>query len=197
MRILSWAALAGLAACSAAPVKKYDVEDTKKMVVDPERMLDFLMTQLLAAEFASAYENGLSPATKAGMSYEIFYLGVTREVSGFKPLELEVTRRLLGSLVQHGLRVDGAAATARWCSPDFGFSHPVRMTRTAIGRKRLWGYDFTRAELEGFMRAAQDAALAWFEHQKKVADGKLYTYPPDWHHTPLGSACSCGGAPLR
>jgi hypothetical protein len=198
MRILSCAAIVALAACAPAPVKTYDVEDAKKMVADPDQLLDYLMTQLLAKEFGSAHEYGLSRDTKALLRYELFHAALTMEQSGVgRPLDLEVTRRLLRGLRQHGLHVEGASATARWCNPEFGFSHPVRLSQQKIGRKRLWGYDFTRDELEGFMRAAQDAALAWFSHQKKVADGKLYTYPPDWHHTPLGSSCRCAAAPAR
>jgi hypothetical protein len=177
-------ALMALAAGCEAPPCRYGTEEAKVMTQDPKKLLAYFIDQILCGQLAAAHEHGLSRETKQQIDYNAFYLGLTHEQNGIKPLELDVTRRLLGGLRQEDLIVDGNRARASWSNPEFGFLHPVRLVHQRVGRKTFWYFDFTREELEQFMKVAVDASLAWFRRQRQVADGRLYTYPRDWQYTP-------------
>lgn len=186
-----WVAAVALAGC-AAPACRYTTDDAREMTQDPDKLLAYFIDQLLCGQYAPAHEYGLSRRTKQGLDYNAFFLAITHEQKGVKPLELDVTRRLLAGIRQHQLVVDGDSGRALWCNAEFGFSHPVRLVAEKIGRRKtFWTYEFSLESLEELMKAAVGAAMAWFNRQREVADGRVYAYPPEWRHAAVATTCSC------
>jgi len=166
-----------LTASCAAPQSQYGMEDAKIMTQDPEKLHAYFMDQIRGRDFANAHNYGLAKGARAALPYEQFYFVI----------QWELVQRMILGFEQHAVDVKGAAGTVTWCNPEFGLSRKYRIVGMKIGTKTFWGYDFTRDELQEL----KDRAFEWFGRQKSAADGRLYTYPPDWRYTPLGGACGC------
>ncbi len=186
MRIVFALLPAWLAAC-AAPTSQFTIEDAKTMTQDPAKLHAYFIDQIKCGQYGNAYEHCFSNAAKAS-------LGAYESSPFYFVIQFELVKRMMVGLEQHEVRLGegGRTAVARWCNREFGISREYSLVEERIGRtKRFWKYDFTRVQLEEL----KDAAFAWFRRQKDAADGRLYSYPPDWQYSPLGSACDCKRRP--
>ena len=182
MRIVFALLCSCLAAC-AAPACRYTIEDAKTMTQDPAQLHAYFMDQIRCGQYGNAYEHCFSKTARES-------LGPYESSPFYFVIQFELVKRMIVGLEQHDVRVDEGArtATVRWCNREFGLSREYRLVEERVGRtKKFWKYDFTRQQLEEL----KDAAFAWFRRQKEVADGRLYSYPPDWQYSPLGGACTC------
>ena len=162
-----------------APVQ--DVDEVRERLKDPAQVFPVFQELLRAGRYANAHEWTLSPKTRTQLPYEAFYTAVT-----IPEMQYDVSKRLLNSLRVH--RADANARIVELCSSEFGFRHTLRLSKFAS----LWVLDFTREELESFVRYFAGRAMAWHRHQVKRADGWHYAYPPDWTYAPLARTCGCG-----
>src|SRR5438105_12005711 len=184
-----------MALCSLVPVSldvaastplgtsrdKQDVEEVRERLKDPAQVFPVFQELMAAGNYGKAHEWTLSPKTKVAMPYEVFHTAVT-----VPEMSYDVSKRLLNSLRVH--RADGSARVVELCNSEFGFRYTLRLGKFA----NLWVLDFTRDELESFVRYFAGRAMAWHRLQVKRADGWHYAYPPDWTYAPLARSCGCG-----
>jgi hypothetical protein len=166
-----------MALCSLAPAQ--DPDDVRERLKDPAQVFPIFLDYLRTGRYSNAHEL-LSRETKLQLPYEAFYTALT-----VPEMSYNVSKRLLGSLRVH--KVDPASRTIQICSSEFAFRRTLRLSKFAT----VWVLDFTRDELESFVRYFTGRAMAWYRLQVKRADGWHYAYPPDWTYAPLARTCVC------
>lgn len=160
-----------LAGCASVPDQ--DEERPSKVAKDPARIHGFFVKKVRdRLEAEAAQVTTLDP--------NAFTIGVRNRIAP------DLTRRILLGFEQHGLKVDGPAATARWCNREFGISRDFRLVLDPV--LRIWLLEITREQIEELATAG----LAWFRRQREAADGRIYAYPPDWVATNVSATCPCG-----
>jgi len=168
-----------VALCSLAAVQ--DLDEVRERLKDPAQVFPIFQELIRAGRYSNAHDWTLSPKTRTQLPYEAFYTAMT-----IPEMSYDVSKRLMSSLRVH--KADPEARTLRLCSSEFGFDRTLRLSKFA----NLWVLDFTRDELESFVRYFAGRAMAWHRLQVKRADGWHYAYPPDWTYAPLGRPCVCG-----
>jgi len=171
-----------MALCSLAPASlEQDIDEVRERLKDPAQVFPIFQELIRAGRYSNAWEWTLSPKTRTQLPYEAFYTAMT-----VPEMSYDVSKRLLNSIRVH--KADGDARTVQLCCSSFGFERSLRLGKFA----NLWVLDFTREELESFVRYFAGRAMAWHRHQVKRADGWHYAYPPDWTYAPLARTCGCG-----
>jgi hypothetical protein len=168
-----------MALCSLVPGQNLD--EMRERLKDPAQVFPIFQQLIRAGRYADAYNYLLSAKAKTQMPYEVFYSALTAPEMSY-----DVAKRLLNELHVH--KADGNARTVELCNAEFGFRYTLRLSKFA----NLWVLDFSREELEAFVRYFAGRAMAWLRHQVKRADGWHYAYPPDWTYAPLARTCGCG-----
>jgi hypothetical protein len=158
-----------------------DLDEMRQQLKDPAQVFPIFQQLIRAGRYADAYNYLLSPKTKSQMPYEVFYSALTSPEMSF-----DVSKRLLNELRVH--KADGDARIVELCNSEFGFRHSLRLSKFAAP----WVLEFTRDELETFVRYFAGRAMAWHRRQVKRADGWHYAYPPDWTYAPVARTCGCG-----
>lgn len=148
----------------AAPETTLEMDAMQK----PETLHAYFVEQIRAGEFSNAHKC-LSFDAQKRLQYEPFYFIVQHEL----------VQRLLTGFEQVG--VNHEAGTVRWRNREFGIERDYRLVAQKRRSGMVYGYDFTEEQLNEL----KDSAMAWFRAQKRAADNRMYTYPPDWHYTPL------------
>jgi hypothetical protein len=172
--------LAALCAFGPDSAAGQDIDEIRERLKDPAQVFPIFQDLLRAGLYSKAHDL-LSPKTRQQLPYEVFYSALT-----IPEMSYDVSKRLLRSLRVH--KVDPDARVVQLCSSEFGFERSLRLTKFA----GLWVLDFTRDELESFVKYFAGRAMAWHRHQVKRADGWHYAYPPDWTYAPLARTCVCG-----
>jgi len=167
-----------MALCSL--VQPQDMDEIRERLKDPAQVFPVFQEFIRAGLYSPAHQL-LSAKTAQQLPYEAFYTAMT-----VPEMSYDVSKRLLSSLHVH--RVQPDLQRVELCNSEFGFRYALRLSKFA-GQYRL---DFTRDELDSFVRYFAGRAMAWHRHQVKRADGWHYAYPPDWTYAPLARTCGCG-----
>ena len=167
-----------MALCSLVPVQ--DMDEIRERLKDPAQVFPISRSSSARGSIRRPTRSSRGK-TAQQLPYEAFHSIMTGPEMSY-----DVSKRLLNSIHVH--RVLPEQQRVELCNSEFGFRYTLRLSRFA----GQWRLDFTRDELESFVRYFAGRAMAWHRHQVKRADGWHYAYPPDWTYAPLARTCGCG-----
>jgi hypothetical protein len=157
-----------VAVCALA--QSPDLTQIRERIKDPAQVFPVFQELVAKGEYGTA-QKLLSPDAMKILGPEAFYL----VFASYEP-----PRRMVASLRVHAV----GNGTIRLCSPEFGVSRDIKVTKFLT----IYTLDFTADDIE-FLKGR---TLGWYRLQVRRADGWHYAYPPDWTYAPLARSCACG-----